>query len=563
MPQNIDGMLLWAEHFLFRNGFYKQALNRIANYFITELSVECEDHEAKQKYMDVFEELKWRQVCGVSGLNLLSYSNEFITVNQGFERFLICPKCGRVNNIEKCNNYTFNKFKYNMTCLKCGYTGEHERNDKPSSDVNKIHIVHWPAKEIKIRYEDTTGEAEYFWDIPQQYIKKVSTKDNKFYSKKTPEIIYECILAKKLLRFNNRNFLHLKLDSPSTIRTDGKAIPLCMFLFEDLFMLQTLKRYNEVICFEDIAPFRVISMAKESNSAANPVFHQNGGIWAGEVDKMIDDHRKDPGSYHKFPFMLEYQQLGGEGKQLAPTEMMEAAKHNILNALDVPVEMFEMSFQQQAAAPMLRMFENAWTVIPNTYNVLLNHLADVIGKIQGLPKAKVSLLPITMSDDMERKSIVSQLVAANAISRSELLKTVKMDFEDQVRKKYEEDRITADIQKEEQEKDQMAASQEANMINMLGQPGQQGGAGGGAQSGQVSTSAGMTPQDTLANAQQIAQQLFPQPPEARRAQLQQIKAQDQDLYGQVKAQLEQLTSQAKSQGVQSAKQQGGQGGQGQ
>jgi hypothetical protein len=43
MPLNIDGMLLWAEHFLFRNGFYKQALNRIANYFITSLKIECDD----------------------------------------------------------------------------------------------------------------------------------------------------------------------------------------------------------------------------------------------------------------------------------------------------------------------------------------------------------------------------------------------------------------------------------------------------------------------------------------------------------------------------------------
>jgi hypothetical protein len=36
------------------------------------------------------------------------------------------------------------------------------------------------------------------------------------------------------------------------------------------------------------------------------------------VSEMIEDHRKDPGAYHTFPFPINYQQLGGEGKNLAP-----------------------------------------------------------------------------------------------------------------------------------------------------------------------------------------------------------------------------------------------------
>jgi hypothetical protein len=551
LPMNIEGMLLWAEHFLYRNGFYKQALNRIANYFITSLTIECDDDEAKKKYTEVFEELKWKQICSKAGLNLLAYGNEFITVNQGFHRYLTCPKCQKSTSIEKTNNFEFNKGEYLFQCLKCGYKGEHQCVDKPANDVQKIHVVHWPAKEIKIRYEDTTGEAEYFWDIPQQYAKKVTTKNNKFYSKKTPKIVFECIFNKTMLSFNSKNFIHLKLDSPSTMRTDGKAIPPSMFIFEDFFMLQTLKRYNEVICFEDIAPFRVISMGDATNPAANPLLNQNGAVWTNAVDEMIDEHRRDPGSYHKFAFPLNYQQLGGDGAKLAPVDMMEAAKNSILNALDIPVEMFQMTFQQQAAGPMLRMFENAWSIIPTNYNTLLNHVGQVIGNILGLPKAKVSLIPITFSDDMERKGIIGQLVSANAIARSELLKLYNFDYSDQVRKKMEEDRLTQEIQQEEQEKQQIAQATQQSLMQMLQgqqQPGAPGAPGG----------APVTPQDALAQAQQIAQQLFPMDGAQRRSQLQQIKAQDQDLYAQVKSQLEQMTSQSKSQGLQGAKQQAAQ-----
>jgi len=467
---------------------------------------------------------------------LLAYGNSFITVNQGFNRNLSCPKCGRVDNIDKLEDFEFNKGKYVKRCLKCSYKGEHSVIDKPSSDIDKIHVVHWPAKEIKIRNEDTTGEYEYFWDIPQQYIKKVTTKNNKFYSKKTPKVIYNCIFEKKMLSFNTKNFMHLKLDTPCTIRTDGKAIPPSMFLFEDMFMLQTLKKYNEVICYEDIAPFRVISMSTENNSAANPILHQNGGIWASSVDEMIDEHRKDPGAYHKFPFPLNYQQLGGEGKNLAPVELMENYKNNILNALDIPVELFQMTLKTDTAGPALRLFENSWNVIPTNYNQLLNHVAEVVGKILSLPAAKVGLIPITFSDDVERKSVIGQLVSANAIARSELLKLYNFDYEDQLRKKNDEDRIAKDIQKETAEEEQFAQQTEAN-------------GGGGAQGQQT------TPQDALSQAQDIASQLYPLDGAQRRAKLQEIKATDQSLYASVKAQLEQMTSDARKSGVASSKQQ--------
>jgi hypothetical protein len=538
MPLNIEGQLLWAEHFLFRNGFYKQALNRIANYFITSLSIECDDHEAKEKYEEVFEQLKWRQILSVAGLNLLAYGNEFMTVNQGFNRYLSCPQCGRVDNIDKINNFEFNKGKYVKICMKCQYKGEHKVIDKPSSDVDKIHVVHWPAKEIKIRHEDTTGEYEYFWDIPQQYIRKVTTKNNKFYSKKTPKVIYDCIFEKKMLSFNTKNFLHLKLDTPCTIRTDGKAIPPSMFLFEDLFMLQTLKKYNEVICYEDIAPFRVISMSTESNPAANPILHQNGAVWSATVDEMINSHRRDPGAYHKFPFPINYQQLGGEGKNLAPVEMMESYRNNILNALNIPVELFQMTLKVDAAGPALRLFENSWSDIPTNYNHTLNHLGEVIGKILSLPRAKISLIPITFSDDIERKGVIGQLVSANAIARSELLKLYNFDYEDQLRKKNDEDRVAKEIQEEEKEREQVQQQSESSIFNQ-----QQGGGGGG------------TPQDALSKAQDIAQQLFPLDGAQRRAKLQEIKATDQELYANVKSQLEQMTSQARSSGLSNSKQQ--------
>lgn len=537
---NIDHQFWWANHFLLRFGFYRAALGRISNYFITSLSIECDDSEAKKKYEEAFEEMEWKQCLSMAGLNLLAYGNVFVSINQGFVRFIACPKCAKITAIDKAYKYKFTeKAEYLYPCPRCKTEHKHEVLDKPSKNLGDISVTFWAPREIVVRYEDTTGASEYYWKIPEDYKKKVLKKDNRFFSKKTPKVLYDAILQDRLLAFNNSNFIHIKMPTPVGIKTDGRAIPPCMYLFDEFFMLKVLQRFNEAICFEDIIPFRVIAMGAEGNSQANPILHQSSPQWRGAVERMVEEHRRDPGAYHTFPFPLDYKQLGGDAKQLAPTEAINQAIANILNAFNIPQELYTMTLQVQAMGPALRLFENSWSVLVDTYNHILNHWAEVIGKIRGLPKAKVGLTPVTISDDMERKSIIGQLVSANAIARSELLGMYGFDYREQLRKKMDEDRVAKEMQEEEQAKDQ------------LRQMAQQG-------SGDQQA---VSPQDVLSQAQQIAQELFPMDAAGRRQKLQEIKQSDATLYGAVKQALEELTSQARSQGASSAQQQAGQPGQ--
>ena len=540
MPNSIDQMLWWSNHFLFRFGFYRAVLFRVASYFVTSLSIECEDSEAKKKYEETFEDLHWKNTLTIGGLNLLAYGNLFTTINQGFTRFIGCPNCKKISSLDKIDDYEFTpQAQFIYKCPGCGIKGVHEIIDKPSKDVNKVHVKFWNAREVICRTEETTGDVEYFWRIPAEYKKSILTPNNKFYSKKTPKVMYDAVLQDKLLAFNDKNFLHLQVPTPNGIKLDGKSVPFCIYLFDDFFMLQVLRRFNEAICFEDIAPFRVISMSPDQNAQANPILMQGGGNWKAAVEQMLKDHRRDPGSHHTFPFPLQYQQLGGDGKNLAPTELIQQAIGNILNALYVPQELYTMTLQAQAVGPALRLFENSWAILIDAYNNLLNHWGEVIGKIKGLPKAKISLIPTTLSDDMERKSVIGQLVSANAIARSELLSLYGLDYKDQLRKKKQEEREQKEIDDEEKIKDQ------------LQQAGESGGSNGPS-----------SPSDVLSQADEIAQQLFPMEGAERRTELQKLKAQDQTLYGAVKQKLDELTSGAKSQGVQQSKQQAQQGSQG-
>lgn len=534
LPQNMDTMLWWANHFLFRFPFYRTVLSRVANYFITSLKIECDDSEAKRKYEEIFESLGWKQILGMAGLNLLAYGNAFASVTQGFERFVMCPTCKKVTNIDKIEDYEFTKdSQYIVNCKSCKKSLKHEVLDKASKDLKKMNVTFWNPRQVAVRFEETTNAAEYYWLIPQDYINKVTRVNNRFYSKKTPKAIYDAINQKKPLAFNDKNFVHLKVPTPSGIPNEGKAVPYCIYMFDDFFMLKVLERYNQALMFEDIVPFRVFAMADSaSNPQVNSVLFSNAGEWKSNVERMIQVRRQDPGAYHTFPFTLNYQQLGATGKQLAPTEFTQAVLTNILNALNIPQEMYTMTLNAQAMGPSLRLFENSWSFVIDIYNKLLNRMGEVIAKINGLPKARISLVPVTLSDDIERKSIIGQLVSANAIARSELLGMYGFDFREQMRKKIEEDRTTKELQEEERVKQELDAM---------------------AQGGQSPT--GSSPQDVLEQAAQMAEQLFPLDGAQRRAKLQEIKTQDQTLYNAVKQALEEKTSGARSQGVSSAKQQ--------
>jgi predicted RNA-binding Zn-ribbon protein involved in translation (DUF1610 family) len=559
LPQNMDHMLEWANHFLLRFGFYGAALKRIANYFITQISIDCDDEESKEEYQDIFEKINWKEHLAESGLNLLAYGNSFLSINQGFNRFLICPQCGKVSLIDRVNDFKFDKGKYIYTCPGCAFKGAHKMIDKPNKDISNIHIKHWDVREIKVRSEDVTGKAEYFWEIPQLYKNKVSAKGDRFYAKNTPKVIYDTIFENKMVAFNRKNFLHLKMATPCSLKTDGKAVPLCIYLFDNFFMLKVLERFNEAICFEDINPFRVIAMDTGTNPS-NPVLgNMNAGTWSAAVDKMIDDHRRDPGSYHKFPFPLQFQQLGGDGKNLAPVELMQLAQNNILNALNIPQEMYTMNLATQAVGPALRLFENSWSCIVDAYNTTLQHWGDVVCKIRGLAPAKFSLIESSFADDVERKSVIGQLVSSNSIARSEFLKLYNLDYKDQLRKKMEEDIAAQELQEEEQEKQQIKASQKASIFNQQG--GQMGGAmmGGGpgappaSPGDSVGSGVGSSPQDILAQSKEIAQQLQPMDGAARRTELQKIKTQNETMWSAVKGALQQMDADAKKKGLDDSK----------
>jgi hypothetical protein len=174
-PINDDQMLWWANHFLFRFGFYRSALARIANYHLTTLNFECDDSAAKDKYKAALDAGSWKQVLSKAGLDLLAYGNVYATVVQGFDRFLMCNNCKRISNIEKLHDYTCTAdLKFTATCNGCKKAGEHTVIDKGSKDLDRVNITFWNPRQVEVQYDEVSGSSRYFWMIPPEYVQKVT-----------------------------------------------------------------------------------------------------------------------------------------------------------------------------------------------------------------------------------------------------------------------------------------------------------------------------------------------------------------------------------------------------
>lgn len=83
-----------------------------------------------------------------------------------------------------------------------------------------------------------------------------------------------------------------------------------------------------------------------------------GGL-RGQVQAMLRKRRKDPAAWHFLSTPIQYQMLGGEARNLAPTDLLESGITNLLNGFGMPAELYRGTLSLQAALPAIRLLSQA------------------------------------------------------------------------------------------------------------------------------------------------------------------------------------------------------------
>jgi hypothetical protein len=305
----------------------------------------------------------------------------------------------------------------------------------------------------------------------------------------------------------------------------------------------------------------------------------NLGHFNSRVMAMFAKHRRDPTTIHALPFPVDLQLLGAEGKNLAPTDLLDHGTDEFLNAQGVPAEMYRGTLQWQAMPTALRLFERTWVSLVTDLNALINWSFKRISKLNNWENLKGRLQPVTLADDIEKKQIQLQLAAGQQISKQTALAPFGINFRDEIKRVLEEEEFTqealARFQEEMVKKQELqnTLAQGAAGVAPPGMPGAMpgmapaggmppgmpppgaapapmpaaGGAGmmpppGGAPGG------GTTPEDMMLQAEQMAQQLLGMPLEIRKSELLKIKKSNETLHALIISKLNSIRQQAKTQG---------------
>ena len=593
MPESIQTALRWTEYVMNANGPYRQAIDRVVSYFITDIEIydigeNTTGREEKEKFQVFLEDtLSIKNTLHSIGLDYMAYGNSFTSLLVPFRRYLSCKTCGlempldKVYNSQQCA-FKWQDFKFHATCPKCKVTGEWRHIDRRSGDTDHMHVKRWSPHEIDILWDPYTDECSYVWKIPQEYRALLKQGHLHHLERASWEVI-QAVKNEQNLMFDRGVIYHLKEDALSGMRNRGWGISRVLTNFRQAWYYQILHRYNEAIALDYVIPFRVITPAPRGGDAqsSDPVHTINLSNFTARVQAMLRARRTDPARWNVLPFPVNYQALGGEASQLAPRDLLDQGLETLLKCIGMPVELFNGTLSFQAAPAALRLFEANWSHLPHNMNRFLTDLAAHVAKIMSWEPVGAKLTRVTHADDLNRQMAKLQLMQGQMISKTTGLKSVGIDYEDETKRMLEEERIYADeqerMQKEMEQAQQMKdLSQSVEMTGGVGQAGagatgqpmppQQGGApvpaAGGAPMGpgqatavdqflmqrQNSGNIPRTPEDLQQQAQLIANQLLSMPEPQKDSELIKLKRGDATMHALVTSIIDDIRQQARSQG---------------
>lgn len=536
VPRRLRDLFTWVEYLYFNSAQIFAGLKKFSEYPITDISYSTQVHGLEKRLKQLLEKtLKVKTILVIGGRDRWLYGNAFFSVYQPFARFLKCPSCNKLVNIEHVDyRFRHKQLAFEYTCRKCKQTVKGKVIDRKLTDPTRIHIIRWDPKQMDIDYNPITGQSEYYYSIPP-HMKDRIRKGNKLLLNSTPMSFLKAARDNKMYKFAPNYIYHMKADAPAGLEQQWGFPPLTVAI-KLFFHVATLRKANEAIALEHLVPFDVIS-PRQNSSNADPIQTLALGTFMDHIKEGIRRHRRDP--LHKItsPIPVELSRLGGDGRAMLTMGEIREAQDEIIMSLGIPREFLSGGLSFTGSAITLRMLENQLLTYTSELNELLQWITDRVTKILGWASCDVELTEFKLIDDVQQKQLMLQLnQGSQLISNTTIAELNDFDLKKERDRRQQEALDEVRFQQElnvKIQKLQQSLAQQSQQQAMLGQ---------GLMYDQ---------QQVIAQADTIAQQLLSLDAGMRKSQLHALQVEDQVMYSVVIQRLEQMQTtmqqQAKSQ----------------
>ena len=530
VPRRLKQLFIFCEYLYYNSPAIFAALNKFALYPVTDLIYRTDNPTLKGKYQKLMEKtLKLKTILIKTGIDRQLYGNSFISMFFPFRRYLNCPSCDSTENI-KFIRYKFKlkglQFRY--TCPKCKKKVLGEVVDKRIRYAKGINIIRWDPKAIDIESNTITGDVNYYYTIPDEIRSRIRKGDRQLLDT-IPMAFLETIAARKIFKFAPDQIFHMKADAPAGIDIHW-GFPGLTAVLKQFFYVAVLRKANEAIALEHIVPFRVLH-PKQISANADPVVTISMSNWVNEMKMNLKQWRRDSLHLMFSPVALDVTTLGGQGRALMVTGEIKEAEENIIAAMGIPREFLYGGLSATGSSVTLRMLENQLLNYTTELIDLAQWVLDKCGKYMGYRKIEVGLQPFKLIDDVQQKIALMQTnlqMGGTLVSRSSLAAMFGQDLDEEREKRMQEEIDEFNFQNEVQKKIQDLQSNMADKARAA------------AHAGAEPT---YNPQEVVAQAEQIAQQLLMLDSGTKRSQLHSLQMEDPVMYAVVVQRLEENNTQ--------------------
>ena len=546
-PRKLKDLFRLCEYLYFNSAQIYAALQKFCTYPVTDITYETQNEALKSYYEDLHNKtLKTKRILIRAAVDKFVYGNAFFSMYAPFVRFLKCPRCQTLTNIQQITyKFKLKKLAFNYECKGCSTrvdVGRKDVIDRKITRKDRISVIRWDPKLMDIDYNPITGHSEYYYTIPKE-IKERCAKGNKHLIDTMPMEFLETIREDKIFKFAEGEIFHMRMDAPAGIEAQWGFPPLASTI-KLFFYAAVLRKANEAIALDYIVPLRIVS-PKQSSANADPMTTISLSKWTAEK------WRRDPLHIMWSPVPAEVTHLGGQARALMTLGEVQAAEDNIIAAMGLPKEFIYGGFSAMGSGIQLRVLENQLVHQTGDLNDLLQWITDKSAKQLGRGTVECSLAPFRFIDDVQQKALLLQLNGADPstgpwISKRTMGEAFDIDPTDErkwrMQEALDDARTAQDLQVEMQKRQNNLGSQARAQAQM----GQQGLA--------------YDQQAVIAQADQMVHQMMGLDPGTRQSQMHALQSEDMVMYSVVKERMHDQTVQQNQQAVAQARQGGSAGG---
>jgi hypothetical protein len=552
-PRKLKDLFRLCEYLYFNSAQIYAALQKFCTYPVTDIVYETQNEALKDYYEDLHNKtLKTKRILIRAAVDKFVYGNAFFSMYSPFVRFLKCPRCSTLTNIQQTTyRFKLKKLSFNYMCTACSTrvdVNEKDIVDRKITRKDRISVIRWDAKLMDIDYNPITGHSEYYYTIPKE-IKERVTKGNKHLVDTMPMEFLKAVRDDKIFKFAEGQIFHMRMDAPAGIEAQWGFPPLASTI-KLFFYAAVLRKANEAIALDYVVPLRIIS-PKQSTANADPLTTISLAKWSAEMKSSVKKWRRDPLHIMWSPIPAEVTHLGGQARALMTLGEVQAAEDNIIAAMGLPKEFIYGGFSAMGSGIQLRVLENQLVHQTGDLNDLLQWITDKAAKQLGRGTVEVSLAPFRFIDDVQQKALLLQLNMADPttgpwLSQRTLGEAFDVDPSDEREWRQQEAldaaRAAMKLQTEMQKLQNNLGAKARSQAAMGQQP------------------MSYDQQAVIAEADQIVQQMMSLDEGTRRSQMHALQTEDLVMYAVVKERMETQTTTQNREMINQMKQQGGMGG---